>query len=157
MRGRNPRPANLSRLAGDRRAIKKQTLEIPFAIPVSPHWLTPEAAAEWYEIVPVLARMRVIGEADQHAIALLADALSKWKHLTNEIKTHGYVHEVTDQNGNKKMVRSPHITMHIEYGQIVQKMLIQFGLTPSARGRITTDGNKEKKDNTFSRIDAEQA
>jgi len=156
MRGRTPRPANLAKLSGDRRALKRKTLDLPFAIPCAPMWLTPEAKNEWDEIVPVLARMRVISDADKIAIALLADALARWKYLTEQIKIHGYVHEILGRNGLvERVVRSPHITMHIEYGQIVQKMLIQFGLTPSARARITSNEQKEK-DFTFSRIDAEQ-
>lgn len=156
MRGRTPKPVNLSRLAGNRRAMSKNNLDVPFSIPVCPEWLTEEAKDEWEELVPVLARMRVISDADKIAIGQLADALSRWKHIGGEIKRIGYVHPIKDRNGvTVGLRRNPMVGMHIEYGLVVQKLLGQFGMTPSARARLADDG-KEETDFIFSRIAATQ-
>ena len=157
MRGRTPKPVQLSKLSGDRRAMARNPLEMPFAVPVSPAWLSDEAKNEWDEIVPVLARMRVISEADKIAIAQLADALSRWKHIGANIKkSGGYAHPIKDRNGvTVGLRRNPMVSMHIEYGLVVQKLLSQFGMTPSARARLTEDG-KEETDFIFSRIAATQ-
>lgn len=156
MRGRTPKPVNLSRLAGDRRAMSRNSLELPFAIPAPPDWLTEEAKAEWDELLPILARMRVISEADRIAIGQLADALSRWKAIGAMIKKYGYVHNVHNKQGTVvAFKRNPLVGMHIEYGLVVQKLLGQFGMTPSARARLTDDG-KEETDFIFSRIAATQ-
>jgi P27 family predicted phage terminase small subunit len=156
MGGRNPRPKNLSELAGNRRALARNSVEMPLAIPVSPPWLTDEAKNEWDQIVPVLVRMRVLTEADQIAVAMLADYLARWKLMGERIKQFGYIQSVKDKNGKHvRFIRSPHITMHLEFGIVVQRLLSQFGLTPSARARLSEDGKKEQ-DNIFSRIAAIQ-
>lgn len=155
MRGRTPKPAILARLAGDRRALKKNSVELPFAIPVAPDWLSAEAKAEWDELTPMLARMRVMTEADKIALAQLADTIARWKYVGEKLK-HTYVLPVKDSSGEVVTFRrSPLVSIHMEYGLIIQKILIQFGLTPSARARLVND-EKTEIDTVFSRRAAEE-
>ena len=149
---RNPRPTNLSLLAGDRRAAGRQSIDLPLAIPVSPPWLTDEAKLEWDEITPVLARMRVLTEADQIAVAMLSDYLARWKAMGEQLKKIGYIYPIKDREGKVvAMKRTPQVSIHLEYGLIVQKLLSQFGLTPSARASLSSVGKTETQNIIFSR------
>lgn len=151
MAGRNPRPINLSKLNGDRRALARNNVELPLSIPVAPMWLTAEAKDEWDQIVPVLVRMRVLTEADQIALGLLADYMARWKDMSNKIKQHGYLMPVKNRHGGTVWKRSPFVSMHLEFGIIVQRLLSQFGLTPSARARLNDGGKTETQNILFSR------
>lgn len=151
MRGRPPQPTNIARLVGNRRSLGKNPLDAAFAVPVAPMWLTDEAKNEWDQIVPVLARMRVISDADQIALAMLADALSHWKAMGAHIKKFGHTFPIRDKNGTAiAFRRNTAVSIHIQYGLLVQQLLGQFGMTPSARARISNDDTKET-DLIFSR------
>jgi P27 family predicted phage terminase small subunit len=158
MRGRVPRPAALAKLAGDRRAQARQSLELPAAIPVAPEWLDDDARREWCEIVPVLARMKVLTEADRFAVAQLADYLARYKHCGEMVRKLGYAFAQRDDSGKViGMKRNPYVSMHLDYGSAVQKLLVQFGMTPSARSRITSNEQAKAVSNIFSRIASIQA
>ena len=152
MGGRNPKPHALSILSGNKRRLKKSGLVITTSVPDSPAWLSDEAKAEWREIVPVLARMRVLSDADTIAVAQLADYLARWKHAGIMIKAMGgAVYPVKDELGHfKSFKRNPFVSIHLEYGIMVQRMLTQFGMTPSARARLS-NSEEEQSDNIFNR------
>lgn len=158
MRGRVPRPAALSKLAGDRRAQARQTLELPPAIPVAPEWLDEDAKREWFEIVPVLSRMKVLTDADRFAVAQLADYLARYKFCADMVRKMGFAFAQRDEEGKViGMKRNPYVSMHLDYGAAVQKLLVQFGMTPSARSRITSNEQAKAVSNLFSRIATIQA
>jgi len=156
--GRNPKPVPLARLSGDRRVAARNPVDMPFAVPVAPNWLTKEASREWDEITPVLARMRVLTEADRIALAQLCDYLARWKHAAAMIDKQGYAYPVKDAGGRVIAVkRSPYVAIHLEYGVMIQRLLSQFGMTPSARARITQNEATKEATNIFSRLAAIQS
>lgn len=63
----------------------------------------------------------------------------------------GAVYPVKDELGHfKSFKRNPFVSIHLEYGIMVQRMLTQFGMTPSARARLS-NSEEEQSDNIFNR------
>ena len=151
MNGRPPKPQALAALSGDRRR-KGKGVDLPLATPAVPDWLSDDAKSEWAEVTHLLSGMRVLSEVDAIALAQLADYLAKWKRAAEQVSKSGMVVPVRDQRGLiVGFKRSPYVTMHLEYGLMVQRLLAQFGMTPSARARLI-NGEAQATDNIFSRI-----
>lgn len=103
-----------------------------------------------------LQQMRVVSDADQIALAQLADYLAKWKRAAQKVDQIGLVIGVRAPDGsNMSFKRNPFVTMHLEYGLMVQRLLAQFGMTPSARARLI-NGEAQATDTIFSRIASTQ-
>ena len=151
LNGRPPKPNALAALAGDRRR-KGKGIDLPNAMPVVPDWLPDDAKAEWASITHTLSSMRVLAEVDGIALAQLADYLAKWKKAAEQVARLGLVLPIRDAAGTVvSFRRNPYVTMHLEYGLMVQRLLAQFGMTPSARARLM-NGEAQATDNIFSRI-----
>lgn len=151
MNGRPPKPQSLAVLSGNRRR-KGKGLDLPLAVPPVPAWLSDDAKAEWAEVTHLLSGMRVISDADAIALAQLADFMSKWKRAAEQVNKIGMVLPIRDAAGTViSFRRNPYVTMHLEYGLMVQRLLAQFGMTPSARARLV-NGEAQATDNIFSRI-----
>ena len=151
MRGRPAKPQALAALAGDRRRRGKG-LDLPIAAPNVPDWLSQEARDEWAVLAHLLSSMRVLSEVDGIALAQLADYLAKWKQAAQQVAKLGMVLPIRDASGTVvSFKRNPYVTMHLEYGLMVQRLLAQFGMTPSARARLM-NGEAQATDTIFSRI-----
>lgn len=155
LNGRPPKPNAIAILSGNRKR-KGVGLDLPLAIPAPPNWLSDDAKAEWEPLVQTLQQMRVVSDADQIALAQLADYLAKWKRAAQKVDQIGLVIGVRAPDGsNMSFKRNPFVTMHLEYGLMVQRLLAQFGMTPSARARLI-NGEAQATDTIFSRIASTQ-
>jgi phage terminase small subunit len=47
--------------------------------------------------------------------------------------------------------KSPYVAMQLEYGLMVRRMMQEFGLTPSARSRLTQEHDTKQVEAIFSR------
>lgn len=151
MNGRPPKPQALAALSGDRRR-KGKGMDLPLAVPDVPDWLSEEAKTEWATVTHLLSTMRVVSEVDSIALAQLADYMAKWKTAAQQVSKIGMVVMIRDESGRVTGYRrNPFVTMHLEYGLMVQRLLSQFGMTPSARARLM-NGEAQATDNIFSRI-----
>ena len=151
MNGRPPKPNAIAALSGDRRRRGKG-LDLPLATPDVPEWLSQEARDEWAVLAHMLSSMRVLSEVDGIALAQLADYLTKWKQAAQQVAKLGMVLPIRDASGTVvSFKRNPYVTMHLEYGLMVQRLLAQFGMTPSARARLM-NGEAQATDTIFSRI-----
>jgi phage terminase small subunit len=116
MRGRKPKPTALKILEGCRKdAINHQ--EPPY-VPAStepPGWLRGLAREHWDELAPLLGRLRVLGETDRPGLALLCHEYGRWRDDDTNASKDRYV-----------------------------RLLIEYGMTPSSRGRIKAAPEKPK-------------
>lgn len=133
MPGPPPKPTAMLKLSGSwRAAARDQTEPKPLAgPPPRPDWLDEEGVAAWEHLVPILARMRVLTEADAMALSMLCEAWSRYRRATDMLAKHGDVYQ-----SGQTLRRSPYSAMQMELALIVRRMLSEFGLTPAARGRI---------------------
>jgi len=119
MRGRKPKPTFLHVVEGTlnvTRHADRPDTELPAGRPVKPKWLKRRAARIWDEYAP---RMVWLGEIDSAMLAA-------WCSLFAEFEA--------DQ-----AMSAPRISQ-------MRGLAAELGLTPSARTRFRTDGDKTKAD-----------
>lgn len=101
-----------------------------------PAHLDAEGKAEWKRLVPILAAMKVLTEADRPALATICDEWSLIVRCDRELakKNAPYVN-VTD-----KGFEQPSTWVALRHNAIAQhsKLIQQFGMSPASRARIVT-------------------
>ena len=153
MPGPPPKPTASLRLSGSWRAGKRQgEPALPIVMPKPPEWLDGPAREAWDELAAAVGPMRVLTNSDALALAQLAEYLARWKHATAQITRYGDVLPVKDDAGKTvSLKRSPYVAMQLEYGLMIRRMMQEFGLTPSARSRLTQEHDTKQVEAIFSR------
>jgi P27 family predicted phage terminase small subunit len=149
MRGRKPTPTKLKILAGTRSSrVNQQEPTLPPARPEIPEHLDALARGEWERLCPILERMGVLTEADGAALMLYCEAYGKWLRARGEVQRRGLLIEVTRTVTSKRgatiettaqVKTNPAVMIEIQMARLMKELLIEFGLTPSARSRIRTN------------------
>lgn len=120
MRGRKPKPTALKILDGTRAdRINRDEPVLPAGGLEPPSWLNDvegHGRDHWDELAPLLSKAGLLTEGDRPALALLCRAYARLRL------------DPLDDRAN----------------DLYRRMLIEFGLTPSARSRIKGTGEKPK-------------
>ena len=137
--GRPPKPTPLKALQGTLRPDRANPNEptLPVATPAPPSWLAARGRRLWRELAPVLEDMRVVTAADRQALALLCDALGEYADARAVITKQGVTYEAMTASGAVMVRPRPEVTIAADAWRRASAMLQQFGLTPSARGKVT--------------------
>ena len=155
-RGRKPKPTALKLVDGNpgKRAINRSEPKPAEGAPTCPSWLPVEAKAEWKRVVPELERIGVLTKVDRGALAAYCQAWATLKAAEAEIAEHGIVtleqervFEDPDAGTFVIYVRSapnPAVKMAKDAAQTVRLFCAEFGLTPSARSRMTVKHGGEE-------------
>jgi P27 family predicted phage terminase small subunit len=156
MRGRKPKPTRLKILNGTRAdRINAREPTPPAGPPEVPKHLDELARDEWARLVPILEEMGVLSQADGAALMLYCECYSKWLRARGEIAKRGMTIEITKTITSKKgstiettgrLQANPAVLIEIQMMRLMKELLIEFGLTPSARSRISATG-RIKADN----------
>jgi P27 family predicted phage terminase small subunit len=80
--------------------------------------------------------MRVLSEADGEALALAADALADYVQARKVIEKQGHSYEATTEAGAIIVRKRPEVTIASDAWKRARLMLLEFGLTPAARGKV---------------------
>jgi phage terminase small subunit len=116
-RGRPGKPTALKLLQGDRAdRINRAEPLMPTGSVEPPGWLEGYAAEQWAELAPILSRTGLLTEGDRPALAMLCQTYDAYR-------------------------RNPADTKILES---YRRLLVEFGLTPSARSRLKTTVEKPK-------------
>lgn len=143
IRGRKPAPKELKILRGDR--ADRINEDAPAAVtepPACPDYLEGDAAEEWPRIVEELQALGVLSKTDRAAIALYCQAFATWRKANRDIAAGG-ITTVTDKGSEKT---APAVSIANASAALMGRLLVEFGLTPSARSRISTGKKEAKKD-----------
>jgi P27 family predicted phage terminase small subunit len=137
-RGRKPKPTELKVLEGNpgKRTLNKNEPRPDKKAPRCPSWLEDEAKKEWKRMGKVLEQMGLLTDMDMAAFAGYCQAFARWKEAEEFLTQHGTI--VRTPNGYLQQV--PQVSIAQTNLKIMLKFCEQFGLTPSARSRITGDG-----------------
>lgn len=148
-KGRPPKPQKLNSLRGDpgKRRRNQVEPEPPHGWPEMPEHIAadPVAAAEWESVCEHLDSMSLLSTADRTAIELYCATYSRYRDADEKAKKYGDIHAV---GPNKVLQVSPFYTVRNRYLEDCRKMLIEFGLTPSARSRLAINA-KDKTDKSW--------
>ncbi|EJE49586.1 phage terminase, small subunit [Acidovorax sp. CF316] len=164
-RGPKPLPANVHQLRGN--ASKKPLAEFldefrpEVEIPDFPSWIWPEAKKEWKRLSTELERYGLISKLDRAALVLYCQAWAKmvWaeRSLTRAMKLAEDAREAAEAKGdvynggdglmvrtaNGNFTYSHHWVVGKHAASEVKRYLDLFGLSPSARSRVTTSDNRQ--------------
>ncbi len=165
-RGPKPLPANVHLLRGNPSKLPVgqllDSLQPEVKIPGCPAHLLPEARKEWRRITPELQRYGLISKLDRGALALYCQAWARWvwaeQQLVRAVRlaeekaaaaadkgepwTGGDGYTVPTPSGH--MTYSPHWVIANKAMEQVNKYLADFGLSPSARARVTPSNHLQR-------------
>jgi P27 family predicted phage terminase small subunit len=137
MPGPAPLPTAIKILRGTYRRDRepRNPARPPLAAPRPPEWLGPVALEVWRELARVLARMRLLTQADRLALALLCDVIAEYRAARAVVEATGATFTVTTDSG--KVVRPrPEVAIAADAHRRARLMLAEFGLTPAGRRRV---------------------
>jgi P27 family predicted phage terminase small subunit len=151
VRGPRPSPTKLKVLRGNpgRRPLN-QDEPIPEAGSlVPPSWLEGEGIAEWNRIAPKLHDLGLLTTVDEQALATYCHTWARWREAEHHIKKFGMV--IKGKGGYP--VISPFVAVANRAMAQMKGFLVEFGMTPSARSRVTAAGDKHKPGDPFAEFD----
>ena len=151
MRGRKPTPTALKLLRNNpgRRPLNAHEPKPPTARSSSPPaWLTGAAATEWRRRAPELTRLGLLTTIDRDALAADRQIFARWREAEAAIKKSGPV--LKGRDGGP--VKSPFVTIADRALAQLLRYQEQFGMTPSARSRVSTT-TTDKPADPFARYD----
>lgn len=145
--GRPRKPTTLKKLGGTLQLSRENALEpIPeIALGVPPNWLSATAREYWNEIGGLLLQMKLVSYGDTAALMLLTDVLGEWCAVRKVIHKKGRVYQVISEGGMLYKAR-PEVAMESDLWRRAHRMLVEFGLTPAARSKVSALGTTEEKD-----------
>jgi len=152
MAGSRPLPTALKQLKGThqscRDADNSPAANVPSYIPSPPEYLNYRAAELFRQLAVSMIDMKILNVEDVPMLSLLASRLEEVEGHTATIESEGYVY-LSDKGLWKSR---PEVGMRNEAMRHAQSLLIEFGLSPAARSRVSAQlGNKP--DNPFAILD----
>jgi len=147
MRGRKPKPTNLKVLEGNpgQRPLNKNEPKPRRQRPTCPRWLSLEAKREWKRIVPELDRLGLLTVLDKAMLVCYCEAYAEYKDAKEKVATMGKVYPIRDELGNiKYLQQNPYVSIANKAFQQIKAACAEFGLSPSARGRIQIPGQQDE-------------
>lgn len=151
MAGRKPTPTRLKLLAGTARRDRtnEREPEPDRGIPKCPAHFKDRPRDAWKHLAPLLDRMGVLTTADGTALELLCDAYADYRDAREVIRVAGATYTTTTQQGDTMYRPRPEVAMRDTAWAKAAKMLVEFGLTPSARSRVSTVEEREDDEERF--------
>jgi P27 family predicted phage terminase small subunit len=150
-RGPPPDPTAIRLIKGNpgKRPINKAEPKPEAKVPDCPEHLNEVARGQWDKLVPVLLGMKVLTEADQIALANLCQAYATLIEAQNQMAKTGILYKTNSGH----IQQSPLLSIINGQVHIVNSLLREFGLTPSARTRVSVaSGEEERPGNAFARL-----
>ncbi len=149
--GRPAKPTAAKERAGTLRKDRQKNEPAPaIEIPPFPKWASANAAAYWKEIARYLFDNGLLTRLDQVALALLCEALAEYCECREIVAA-----AATSEEGGAKyvtwtdkgnIIQHPAVGVMNKAWQKVVMLLIQFGMTPSARAGLAIANAKDKPD-----------
>ena len=149
MKGRKPKPTKLHELNGNPSKLSKAQFKREVhpdpTMPEIPWWLDYHARKEWQRICPELHRLGLLTKIDRTALAGYCMAYSRWLRAERELLK-GFTYQYIDKNFQTKRTNKPEVIIARDALNQVRAFCVEFGLTPSARARMSTLGSTENED-----------
>lgn len=145
--GRKPKPAELKLLTGNpgkrpvRRAAEAGRKRL--RAPSPPEWLPAEGQEEWRRVAPLLLAMRVLRDTDLMALAVYCEAVARFRQARQDLDDNG---GLTTDTGTGSIKTHPSVTVLNQAVAQMRAFMVEFGMTPSSRGRVASEAPREKSE-----------
>ena len=135
MAGRRPKPTHLRVLQGNpgKRPLNVNEPKPKVEQLTPPEHLNAIALSEWNRVSEELSRLGLLTTVDRAAFAAYCTVYARWVDAEEGLKKTGPV--VRAPSGYPMI--SPYYTVANQSLQLMRSYLIEFGLTPAARSRIS--------------------
>lgn len=142
-------PTALRVLKGNpsRRPLPKAEPAPTKGAPNEPTWLDPEGKAEWRRIVPALDKIGMLTQVDRAGLAAYCSTWSMFVAARRAVEREGTT-IVTDKG---QVVTNPDANLVVKLAATIRAYCQEFGLTPSARGRMQVPGEVDGAADDFER------
>lgn len=153
-RGPAPTPSAILRDRGSWRGKRNKAEPAPLKkAPLCPKWFDKDRRAVWKQVVPMLAKMGVLTVADGAALERYCDAIVRWRKASALLAEKGEVFTVRGDDGKVKYIQQlPYVSIVAGLAALLANIEAQFGMTPSARTRITVEVEQPKKQGGFAAL-----
>ena len=149
MKGRKPTPTKLKIVKGNPggRPLNKDEPEpeIDDVCPEPPDHLSEDAKSEWQRMAPWLYDIGLLTKIDSAAFEAYCTAYSRWVEAEDKIRKHGLI--VKSPKGYP--MQSPYLPIANKALDYMKNFLVEFGMTPSSRTRVTGTKSKKKEDDPW--------
>jgi len=153
MKGRKPLPTGVKALRPNSHYANtgRREPELPVGVPYRPAHLTGEALAEWNRIVPQLQACGILTTIDGSALAAYCQVYGRWVEAEEAAKartnkdgkiTGGLVVQTTKGTP----MQNPYVLIARQCIDQMRQYLIEFGMTPSSRMRVSARGEGKAQD-----------
>jgi P27 family predicted phage terminase small subunit len=150
MAGRKPKPTLLKFVTGNpgKRALNKNEPQTQCEIPACPEQIQGIARQEWGRITQEMYSMGIIDLVSMAALVGYCEHYEQWANASANVRKFGTV--VKSKSGYP--VQSPYLGIMNRALSEMRKFMVEFGMTPSSRSRVTS--NKPKATESENRWDA---
>lgn len=136
-RGPAPKPTRIRELEGNpgKRPLNRREPQPTGRMPSAPRWMSLEAKRQWRKLAPRLHAAGLLTEVDGLGLAMLCEAVGQYVEGKEIVEREGAI-AVSDQ-GN--VYQHPAVGLMKSARGEVLKWAREFGMTPSARSRISLE------------------
>lgn len=142
--GPPPKPTALVNLSGRKKRLNKRepVPPRPESVPYAPKDLKDSAKREWNRIVRQLIDLGLFTSLDYAALAMYCQSYGRWIDAERKIaETGGELITPTEGGG---LYQNPWLAVSKRAFEQSRKILSEFGLTPSARSRLSITTNDKE-------------
>ena len=153
--GRKPKPTALKLLTGNPggRKLNPNEAKPDHAQPAPPDFLNEHAKVEWERVVGTLYRAGLMTELDRGVLAAYCQSYGRWVQAERALaqmaeaqSDAGQVLTIVTHNGTA--MQNPLIGIANKAKADMVRFALEFGMTPSARSRVTASPLEEVDDLT---------
>ncbi len=134
---RKPKPTHLKAVTGTTRGKPTEATPARLSGTAPPAFLSDRARAHWPELADLLAGLGVLSDGDLTALGLLCETLAEWIEAGQTIARHGATYECQTEAGATMFRAHPAVAQRNDAARRLQSLLSEFGLTPSARAKVS--------------------
>ncbi len=162
-RGPKPIPKHLKLVRnnpGKRKLNDKEPAPDDLATLAAPPYFSGYALAEWNRRIAQLTRLGVLKETDDGALIALCQAWHRWREAEDALArfsakdalTHGLMIKTTPKKDGSggNAIQNPLVGTANKAMELYIKLAVEFGMTPSARTRISV--GKDADDNPYAKF-----
>ena len=153
--GRKPKPTALKLLTGNPGGRKLNTNEAKpdLAQPSPPDFLNDHAKVEWGRIIGTLFRTGLMTELDRSVLAAYCQSYGRWVQAERALARMAEAQADADQaltivTHNGTAMQNPLIGIANKAKADTVRYALEFGMTPSARSRVSASPHEEVDDLT---------
>ena len=155
-RGRRPIASELKDLTGAfRRNPQRKNAASPKAdglSPAMPKWFNRIEKAKWNELIGDLKRNGVLSTDTRELLVSYCTTFAKWMEAKTKVKETGLAIESVDKHGNRVIAKNPYVAEMHKFREQLNRLLPEFGLTPSSRQKLKSMNLDDPKDDAFAAI-----